>query len=124
MGLNCTFDWEREKRIDEDLRNGECVFVGKGKTTVRYVGAVGEVLHVQKKREPLVTEDDLNFNSVLVAKAVEKAVEKCHAVNKTKKVEVKKKREPEANDVIRQIIHGETRGFDAVWRLVNANRGC
>jgi len=119
MGLNCVIDWEKEKRIDDDLRDGKYIFVGKAIPTARYVGTISDFLSEKKEKEPLVTEDDLNWNTVILAREVGKAIEKAKKL-KTEKVEVKKTmpKKPDANDVIVDAIHGRVKGYDAVRRLI------
>jgi hypothetical protein len=125
MGLNCVIDWEKEKRIDDDLRDGKYIFVGKSIPTVRYVGTVSDFLSEKKEKEPLVTEDDLNWNAVLVEREIRKAVLKAEKL-KTEMKEVKKavQKKPELNDVIRQILHGRIRYGDVLRgvELASSNR--
>jgi len=120
MGLNCTFDWLKAERIDDDLRNGKYVFVGKAIPTARYVGTISEVLSKKKEKEPLVTEDDLNWNSVILAREVGKAIEKAKMLG-SEKVDVKKTRQKKQN--ADEIVHLALQGKSAevLRRLVDAS---
>jgi hypothetical protein len=120
MGLNCVIDWEKEKRIDDDLRDGRYIFVGKSIPTARYVGTVSDFLSEKKEKEPLVTEDDLNWNSVILAREVGKAIEKAKMLG-SEKVDVKKTRQKKQN--ADEIVHLALQGKSAevLRRLVDAS---
>jgi hypothetical protein len=106
--LNCTFDWIKAKRIDADLKNGEYVFVGKSIPTVRYVGTVGDFLTEQRDKEFQKILEVVSRNSVDVEVAVAKAVVKTLPLKETPKIEVKKRREPDANEIVFVALEGKS----------------
>jgi hypothetical protein len=63
--------------------------------------------------------DDLNFNSVVLEREIKKAILRAKKL-KTEKVEVKKTtpKKPDANDVIRSILHGGVRGYEALKKVM------
>jgi hypothetical protein len=84
------------------------------------IGTVGsEILGVKKKK---VVDDDVidevNFQSVLVEKAVEDAVRKARMLTEKKDVIKMLPKKPDANDVIVDVIHGRVKCYDAVRRLI------
>jgi hypothetical protein len=109
MGLNCVIDWEKEKRIDDDLRDGRYIFVGKSIPTVRYVGTVSDFLSEKKEKEPLVSEDDLNWNAVILERQVRKAIEKAKMLG-SERVEVKKtvQTKQNADEIVHLALEGKS----------------
>jgi hypothetical protein len=86
------------------------------------VGTVGEILKTEKKKKskPFLDEiDEVNFQSVILEREVMKAIKKCAAL-KTGRLEVKKTmpKKPDANDVIRSILHGGVRGYEALKKVI------
>jgi hypothetical protein len=130
MGLNCVIDWEKEKRIDDDLRDGRYIFVGKSIPTVRYVGTVSDFLSEKKEKEPLVSEDDLNWNSVILEREVRKAILKVQKLKtKTKKTDVVKQNQVEKLAVLELpaiALHGrnstlnQLMSWSILGRLIDA----
>jgi hypothetical protein len=109
---------EKLQRINGEIENGEFLRV----VGVKYVGRLGEVLKAgnKKKSKPFLDEiDDLNFQSAILEREVRKAIEKAKKL-KTERVEVVKTmpKKPDANDVIRQILHGGVRGFEALKKVM------
>jgi hypothetical protein len=115
---------EKLQRINGEIENGEFLRVVELRKAngVKYIGRLGEVLKAgnKKKSKPFLDEiDDLNFKSAILEREVRKAIEKAKKL-KTERVEVVKTmpKKPDANDVIRQILHGGVRGFEALKKVM------
>jgi hypothetical protein len=105
---------EREEKRRSEIQNGEFLKANGYK----YPVIIGT--EKKKKSQPFLDEiDDLNFNSVVLERELRKAIEEAKKL-KTERVEVKKTvpKKPGANDVIRQILHGEVRGFEALKKVM------
>jgi hypothetical protein len=121
MGLNCTFDWEKEKRIDDDLRDGRYIFVGKAKP-VKYVGTVADVLKEKREKEFQRLLKKIKQNSVDVEVAVTKAVAKTLPL-RSERIEVVKSAEnvrklPVSELLPRIALHGGNMNVLLSWKTL------
>jgi hypothetical protein len=89
MGLNCVIDWEKEKRIDDDLRDGKYIFVGKSIPTVRYVGTIGDFLTERRDKEFQKILEVVSRNSVEIEVEVAKAISRTLTLKTPRKEVVK-----------------------------------
>jgi hypothetical protein len=114
----------KERRIGEDLKNGEYVFVGKAKP-VKYVGTVDDFLK-EKRREAefqkLLRTMKKSSLDIEVAKSI--AIAKTLPLKKTPKIEVKKiaQKKPDANSVIRKILDGRLKGYSAMEEMMKVGK--
>jgi chaperonin cofactor prefoldin len=115
---------ERQQRISNELESGEVLNLKEIRKMMSdkavMIGRVGDVLCVKKKKK--VGDDvidDLNFQSAILEREVRKAIEKAKKL-KTERVEVVKTmpKKPDANDVIRQILRGGVRGYEALKKVM------
>jgi hypothetical protein len=121
MGLNCVIDWEKEKRIDVDLRDGRYIFVGKAKP-VKYVGTVADFLKERREAEYRKLLETVRKNSVDVEVEVAKAVSKTLTL-KTPRKEVVKSAEnvrklPVSELLPRIALHGGNVNALMNWRVL------
>ena len=121
---------ERRERISNDIESGECLNLKEIRKMMSdkavMIGRVGDVLCVKKKKK--VGDDvidDLNFQSVLVEKAVEDAVKKARMLTQKREV-LKTEKKTDANNVISLIVHGRLKGYNALRRVLieNARQNC
>jgi hypothetical protein len=122
MGLNCVIDWEKEKRIDDDLRDGKYIFVGKAKP-VKYVGTVADFLKERTDAEFKRLLEKTKKNSVEISVEVAKAVSRTLPL-RSQRVEVVKSAENVEKPLILELpkiaLHGENSVLRKLmnWRVL------